>query len=344
MINHWTTALANRNAPPIPIEVADKTMGLKFTLNDRGQWLPNSGELVAESQVGRGRIVVTGFSLRDPGVIRWSYFSSFFSTGLLRRPPREIRDVRGDFLTKRQTWVAPFSNRETDPTLHSNFRLLSRDLPAFGTTDSIDVPSAPDAAESTASRNFSVPGRPAIPKTASPPKQFEDFGKVSYEPIAWGGAGSWTDYSGVATEAITALRAAAGIELPQRSTILKLLGGYLICLVPLNWLVFKLMRRLEYAWLAAPIMAIAGVIVVGKVARLDIGFARRTTEIAVLECYGDYSRAHLTQYVALYTSLSTNYTVQFPETDSVALPWVMLSARCAARRLRHVALKPAWQE
>jgi hypothetical protein len=67
-------------------------------------------------------------------------------------------------------------------------------------------------------------------------------------------------------------------------------------------------------------MAIVGVVVVTRVARLDIGFARRTTEISVLELHGDYPRGHLTQYVALYTSLSTNYSVDFPENDSVALP------------------------
>ena len=141
------------------------------------------------------------------------------------------------------------------------------------------------------------------------------------EPMQWGGRGAaWNDYSGLSYEALRALKAAAGIELPSKKTILYLLAGYLLCLVPLNWMLFRIIGRLEFAWVAAPIMALAGVAVVTKVARLDIGFARRTTEISVLELHGGHSRGHLTQYLALYTSLSTNYAVDFPENDSVALP------------------------
>jgi hypothetical protein len=141
------------------------------------------------------------------------------------------------------------------------------------------------------------------------------------EAAQWGGsAAAWNDYSGASFATLEALRAAAGIELPSRKTILYLLAGYLVCLVPLNWAFFKLIGRLEFAWIAAPIMALIGVGVVTRVARLDIGFARRTTEISILELQGDYPRGHLTQYLALYTSLSTNYSADFPENDSVALP------------------------
>ncbi|MEO8270283.1 MAG: hypothetical protein ABI557_11230, partial [Aureliella sp.] len=83
---------------------------------------------------------------------------------------------------------------------------------------------------------------------------------------------------------------------------------------------FKLLGRLEFAWLAAPLLALVGVGVVTRVASLDIGFARRTTEISLLELHGSYPRGHLTQFIALYTSLSTNYAVDFPENGSLVLP------------------------
>jgi hypothetical protein len=292
------------------IEVLDQPLsGLRFQLNERGEWLPGSGELVAESRVGRGRIVMTGFSLRETAIRNWPYASSFFSTGLLRRPARQIQTVSGEIVGQKQFWAAPFRSRESDPLLHSNIRLVSRDV-ASSRIVSGKYAAAPSSDGDDAS----------VTQNTGPAEKYDLFNPPAYEPIAWGGTGAWSDFSGVAQEAIMSLRAAAGIELPSRETILKLLGGYLICLVPLNWLVFKLIRRLEYAWIAAPIMSLIGVIVVGKVARLDIGFARRTTEISVLEMHGNYPRAHLTQYVALYTSLSTNYAIEFPESDSVALP------------------------
>ena len=59
--------------------------------------------------------------------------------------------------------------------------------------------------------------------------------------MQWGGqAGGWNDNSGLANAALAALKAAAGIELPSRKTIFYLLAGYLACLVPLNWLLFRL--------------------------------------------------------------------------------------------------------
>ena len=48
-------------------------------------------------------------------------------------------------------------------------------------------------------------------------------------------------------------------------------------------------------------------------AQLDIGFARAETEISVLEVQADFPRADLTRYTALYSSLSTSYSVRFDE-------------------------------
>ena len=50
-------------------------------------------------------------------------------------------------------------------------------------------------------------------------------------------------------------------------------------------------------------------LIVIRLARLDIGFARARFEIDVVEMQGQYPRAHLTRYVALYTSLTTDYTL-----------------------------------
>src|SRR5262249_19455242 len=51
------------------------------------------------------------------------------------------------------------------------------------------------------------------------------------------------------------------------------------------------------------------------------GFARSRTEVAVLEMQGGYDRGHLTRYTALYTSLSSTYSLLFDEQTALAAPF-----------------------
>lgn len=352
---HWLTEDVSEKRTTAPLEiVGPPAAGLRFTLNGRGQWLPHTGELVAESQVGRGRIVVTAFSMREPRIYRWKYYGSFFSSGLLRRQPRTIVRTADERLLM-QVWDKPFERSLLDPRLHSNFRILARDLPlanrsASELANAVARSGATGSDELTQQRLARSATTGAVAEAASDQEFYSDTPLLesatgqaargqaargqagafeldmagddqSREDVQWGAGGAvWNDFSGLSYQATMALKAAAGIDLPSRKTILYLLGGYLICLVPLNWLVFRSFRRLEYAWIAAPIMALIGVVVVTKVASLDIGFARRTTEISLLELHGEHPRGHLTKFLALYTSLSTNYAVEFAENDSVALP------------------------
>jgi hypothetical protein len=264
--------------------------GLDMQLSENGQWLPSTGKMVAEAAVGRGRIVVTAFPMREPRIYNWKYFSNFLSTGLLRRAPREVARRTADRMLQ-QRFEAPFVGAERKAQMHSSLRILSRDLPSAY------------ADEASEARELNLVGD-----------------TPAHEAASWAGGAAWNDYSALSVRAVETLRAAAGIELPSKRTILMLLGGYLLFLVPLNWLIFRIIGRLELAWVVAPLLAITGMIVVTRVARLDIGFARRTTEIGLLELHEGYDRAHLTQFIALYTSLSTNYAVELPENGSVALP------------------------
>ncbi len=130
----------------------------------------------------------------------------------------------------------------------------------------------------------------------------------------------WNDFGPVASAARKSLKQAAGITIPQRDFVLKVLLGYLVVLVPLNWALFRLLGRVEWAWIAAPLIAIVFAGVVIWLAQLDIGFARSSTEIAVVELQGGYPRAHVTRYTALYTSLSTTYAVHLEQPSALALP------------------------
>jgi hypothetical protein len=117
------------------------------------------------------------------------------------------------------------------------------------------------------------------------------------------------------------LRDSAGISVPKREFVVWMLGIYLVVIVPVNWLVFRLLGRVEWAWIAVPILAIGWGVAVIWLAQLDIGFARAETQVAVLEAQNDFPRAHLTRYTALYTSLSTSYDVHFDDPLALAQPF-----------------------
>jgi hypothetical protein len=103
--------------------------------------------------------------------------------------------------------------------------------------------------------------------------------------------------------------------------------GYICVLVPLNWLIFRLINRVEWAWFAAPLIAIGCTVVVVRQAQLNIGFARSRNEIAVIEMQPGYSRAHMTRYTALYTSLATTYELQLPDPAGQTTPFPKLKDR-----------------
>ncbi len=316
--------LARPERDPLQI-VGAAIPGLKYGLAADAQWLPYTNEMVAEKNVGRGRIVVTGFPLRDPRIFRWKYFSNFFSTGILRRPARTVERIATEN-TLQQQWAAPHHNMEADPRLNTNLRIASRDLPlSSSNVPNVNVispmgtlvPATQATKQAPAGTSFGITTDAEV--EVRPPLPV--YGTNALESVQWSENGAaWNDLSGIAFQVVSTLRAAAGIELPERWTITWLVAAYLACLVPLNWLVFRIIGRLELAWLAAPFIAIVGVVIVTKVARLDIGFASRTTELSLLELHGDYPRGHLTRYLALYTSLSTNYALDLPDPGRVALP------------------------
>jgi hypothetical protein len=102
--------------------------------------------------------------------------------------------------------------------------------------------------------------------------------------------------------------------------VLRVLAVYLLVLVPVNWALFRAIGRVEWAWFAAPVIAVCGAMAVVRLAQLDIGFARSRTEVAVLELQGGHARGHLTRYMALYTSLSTSYDLTFDEPTALVQP------------------------
>ena len=146
-----------------------------------------------------------------------------------------------------------------------------------------------------------------------------------FQSFRQSGVAGWNDDSAVANQARETLKKAARITPPSASFVMKMLGLYLLVLVPINWLIFRLIGKVEWAWIAAPIIAITGAVMVVRYASLDIGFVRSVTHVGMIELQSDFDRGHLTDYSALYTSLSTNYGVELDNLSGQSLPFANVS-------------------
>jgi len=285
--------------PPPPLEPAKPLSGVRLKLRDGARFLPGAGELLAERRVGRGRIVVSAFPLTGRAVTSWPGWDELVNAFLLRRPARGyVRHVERDPMTNHPIEVAnPKKHVEwadgterLDADRITGLRYFTRDTGVRRGSYGADV-------ESGEMMEFAVGQLPPGP-----------------------GRAAWNDFNPVAEKARAALLEAARIEIPERDFVVWVIAGYLVVLVPVNWLLFRLLGRVEWAWVAAPLIAVACTAVVIHLARLDIGFARARTEVAVLELQGDYHRGHLTRYNALYTSLSESYDFSFDDRGALIQP------------------------
>jgi len=259
----------------------------------------STGGLLMERRVGRGRVVVSAMQLSERDFVNWkSGFESLFNGGILRRPPREYRP--GVFGELTLAWADPkLAGRRLDARLTTGYRSLARDLDVDANYQLVE---AKDAAQTWR------------PQGQDPLKEWQP-------PAQSGGIGAWNSFSTTANTARESLVEAAGVEVPDTSFVVIALVLYLVALVPLNWLVFNAIGRVEWAWIAAPIIALAGTWLIVDRARLDIGFVRAQTELAVLEIQPRYERAMLSRYTALYTSLSTTYDLEFENLTAIAAPF-----------------------
>lgn len=276
---------------------------LQGELHPESTWLENTGNLVAERRVGRGRVVLSTISISEPFFARWRSFPSFINGALLGRPPRAWQE---NSFNSRQTWLYT-PDQEADSRLATHFRITTRD---------------------------------ALASNINEPILFEPTRSKAQEPLRWdnvdthgsvisgwdgdpiNGIGAWNSSSSASNAAKAYLRDAAGINVPKIGTILAILIGYLVCLVPINWFLFFMLGKVEWSWAAVPVISIGGVITVAYIAQLDIGFARSYTEVAVVEAFPDHPRAHTTRYSAIYSSLSTPYKLTLDSDSGLTVPMI----------------------
>ena len=309
--NFWTQRTAE-DKPLEPLTPRQPWSGVELKPRDpeRDAEVPHTDGLLVERTVGCGSVVVSAFQLTERDFVNWEGFDGFLNSALLRRAGRRI--FKGDYDGVCLTWAYDakdsFKNR-LNAYFTTPLRWFSRDA----ATTARMLPPPPEEIPGNLSRYTSAFGTQNQP----------DYDPADYSPRVdrRGGLGSWNDFNPVAEGARNALKVAAGVRVPAASFVVICLAVYLFVLVPLNWMVFHALGRIEWAWIAAPLIAVVGTIVVVQQAQLDIGFVRAQTEIALLELQQGYDRGHLTRFTALYSSLSTTYELEFDEPSAVATPF-----------------------
>ncbi len=329
---HWSIPSETVGKRELTIAPTRPISGVRFEPHPDSQFVDLTGEIAIERQIGRGRIVVTAFSLTEGRVRKWRSFQSFFNGALLRKPAREFKE------NKHLEVNYSYSDNPTtiyDPMLASSVRFLSRDLGTSGTKPTTEVSQNDIVLQSGmgfGQPTFGMSFQEHLDELSGTRNLSDTWHYGGYQEHDSAGVGSWNDFSGIGKAARNALRERAGIKPPSAEFVLKMLGAYLLVLVPINWLIFRGIGKVEYAWAAAPIIAIAGAIGVVRMASLDIGFVRSNAELGLLEVFADHPRAHLTQYSALYTSLTTRYQAQLDNSTSQALPFAVSKYSTNANR------------
>ncbi len=316
----------------------DPILGVEWQVRPGAKEIDGTGGMVVERMVGRGRIVVTRFPFHSQTpVVRWPSFSSFFHGCLLRKPPR--RFTKEGISKVVFEWAGEEATSPYDPLLGTTLRFLSRDLePSDGAE--WDTGESDFESENFTTQQFSgyqtmeLNKKRYIDRCTSFRDKNDSWHYGGYKYDFQSGVGGWDDYSGIPNAARESLRSAAGIDPPSPEFVLKMLSIYLLVLVPLNWVLFRIIGKVEWAWIAAPIIAIVGAFLVVKLASLDIGFARSQTRLSLLEMHGDYERGHLSEYSALYTSLSDRYSLISDNTTALSLPFGRLNPDQAESKLK----------
>ena len=104
--------------------------GIRLKKNPQAQFLPDTGDLLVERAVGRGRIVISAFRLSGPELVNWPGWDGLFNACLLRRPPRQFYHDHEEQLQIK--WHDDKAHpHPLDAGLNSRLRFFSRDT---GTT------------------------------------------------------------------------------------------------------------------------------------------------------------------------------------------------------------------
>ena len=259
---------------------------------------PDGTPLVIEQKVGRGRIVICAFRLIELPVEEWSGFDHFFNASLLRRPGREpLWNTRSPSEAEQSTfhWFGWHKG-----TLYPRWNTQVR----YFTRDTLSKRAAAENTDSISQKN------------------------TRFQDSVWSGqyrgprAAAWDSLNTTSSLARHILHSMSGIKIPSPSFVLQILASYIMLVIPVNWIFFRLLGRVEWAWYAVPVIAICFAFIILHFFYQDIiGFRRAVQEISILEAYPGHPRSHVTRYSSIYSSERSRFTVSYHEPSTVALPF-----------------------
>lgn len=255
--------------------------------------------LAVERRVGRGRLTMLGINPNDPALLAWPGIDSVIRRVVLRRPEEPIlgragfdgyeylRARRGRLLAHDLSW----------------YRILSRDAGLemrYGVRTAADL----DRLRQNQQTANAEPNDPEAIYSRLP------------------GVADWRDFTTIPRAARDLLDQASGISVPSSSFVLRVLLAYVIAVVPLNWLICRVvLNRREWAWIIVPLVALGFAVGVERMAARNLGYDTASDEIDLLEVYSDYPRAHLTRLGSLYSTGRTNFNLSYPnDPTALALP------------------------
>lgn len=284
----------------------DKLVLTTWEKRAAGQDLANCAGLAVEQEVGRGRVTCVAFPLNYNKLRSWSSFDNWFNACVLRRPGRKFHDLDAFNSFEVETRMDDGFNwldvrkPHDQPSFYSNVRFLSRDWTSRTADSYLKRMAGPqyvgDSILDSVDRRFHNDNPDSSP-------------------------GAWNDYSAFASAARETLKDQAGITPPKREWVLKALLLYLAVLVPGNYLVFRLIGKLEWAWFSIPAISVLGGIAVVRAASLDIGFSNKQLQVNVVEMVPEYDRVHIAGFGSLYSSLTTSFRYSSDNPTTLTLPF-----------------------
>jgi len=268
--------------------------------------------LAVEGRVGRGRITMLTINPTDPALVSWPGIDTLIRRVILRRPEEGGVSLQASY--DPGAIFSPSRAMLEGPDL-SWYRITSRDTGAEG--------EAARARAAQASRP-SPPGNRFGPQAVTmPPAQGSLTAEAEEAALNRTGVAEWRDTTTLPRVCRDLLEKAAGITVPSSQFVLKVILAYILAVVPLNWLICRLLlKRREWAWIVVPLLALGFAVGVERVAAYDMGYDSACDEIDLLEIQGGYPRAHLTRFASIYTTGRGKYSISYPnDPTAVALPF-----------------------
>lgn len=129
------------------------------------------------------------------------------------------------------------------------------------------------------------------------------------------------------------------VQLQPRSTVKYFLLFYLLCVVPLNYLLFGFLKRREVAWLIVPAWALAFSVIAWRVGYMGQTGQLTINEVSIVEAGAGQDVGMARTFVGLYAPRRDDYVMEFPSLkkgdevfDNQAAPTHLVNAQQASSR------------